>query len=274
MTEVFSGWTVHFLSTRMERQKALIFLERVLSSSHRTANPDEADFFYIPLLIRNRATVKDIYVRGALKYIQKTWPRQWERNNGKDHLIITNDDWGNCEFATPGFFNPTLKDVTTITLWGTTRNMVLESTDPCFRLGRDIVAPPVFSFNTIRIPSLENSGKEGIVPRTILMYFIGFLGGLINNAGYKWSFGVRERIYELFGGKDEETGMYIRKTGDPDIMPFMDGMTKSIFCLAPSGFGFGVRGIEAVIMGCIPVVIQVTVIQCSQVSFSHWRETS
>lgn len=47
----FNTWqSLH--SPGMDWPESVRFLERLLGSAHRTADPEEADFFYLPLLIR------------------------------------------------------------------------------------------------------------------------------------------------------------------------------------------------------------------------------
>jgi len=74
-------------------------MERVLNSPYRTANPDEADFFYIPLWIRNRFSMRASLVEWAKKYIWEKFP-YWKKYGGMRHFVLTNSDWGNCELLT------------------------------------------------------------------------------------------------------------------------------------------------------------------------------
>ncbi len=36
----------------------------------------------------------------------------------------------------------------------------------------------------------------------------------------------------------------------------MDQMQRAKFCLAPMGFGWGIRLAEAMVTGCVPVIVQ------------------
>lgn len=46
-----------------------------------------------------------------------------------------------------------------------------------------------------------------------------------------------------------------------DASDYLAEMSDSLFCLAPSGHGWGTRATQAVILGCIPVVIQVSILK-------------
>mmetsp|Transcript_13903 Transcript_13903/g.42397 ORF Transcript_13903/g.42397 Transcript_13903/m.42397 type:complete len:751 (-) Transcript_13903:639-2891(-) len=76
--------------------------------------------------------------------------------------------------------------------------------------------------------------------------------GFLNN----YAFGVRHEVYKRH---HKEPGFNLRAT---DLLPpppraDLDELTlRSIFCLCPSGTGWGMRAFHAVALGCIPVIIQ------------------
>lgn len=72
------------------------------------------------------------------------------------------------------------------------------------------------------------------------------------------SFGVRQDMFKHFNGTVNETGILLEtmEKGPWDYWHLRQ-MLRSIFCLGPAGYGWGMRAPQAVLMGCIPVVIQV-----------------
>ncbi|KAG1658531.1 hypothetical protein FOA52_008417 [Chlamydomonas sp. UWO 241] len=90
--------------------------EVLLQSKHRTFDPDEADFFYVPVYITCMmwpvlgwadhpffyAPVHDIrpmhamnMILEAKRWLQKTFP-WWDRRQGRDHIWLMNHDEGAC----------------------------------------------------------------------------------------------------------------------------------------------------------------------------------
>jgi len=97
--------------------------------------------------------------------------------------------------------------------------------------------------------------------RTILLYFRGYSAEDQQPFGrgrYEWSFGVRQEMFRAYRGRYNDTGILLDtlEHGQWDSWHLRQ-MMRSVFCLAPSGWGWGMRTTQAVLMGCIPVVIQV-----------------
>jgi len=71
-----------------------------------------------------------------------------------------------------------------------------------------------------------------------------------------YSFGVRYEVYRRF--KDEPRFL-LRATEfipPPPSLNLDQAMLTSVFCLCPSGTGWGMRAFHAAVLGCIPVVVQ------------------
>ena len=71
-----------------------------------------------------------------------------------------------------------------------------------------------------------------------------------------YSFGVRWEVYRRFHA---EPGFQLRATDllpPPPHVSLDTEMLRSIFCLCPSGTGWGMRAFHAAVLGCIPVIIQ------------------
>jgi hypothetical protein len=89
--------------------------ELMLQSQHRTMDPEEADFFYVPAYvgcyawpIHGYADFPSWYVHGGprvshmakmllqlKRYLQKTYP-YWDRRGGRDHIWTAAHDEGAC----------------------------------------------------------------------------------------------------------------------------------------------------------------------------------
>lgn len=89
--------------------------EWLLRSPHRTVDPSEADFFYVP--VYTACTILPVYdyvgpgpyangypmrpvtamrmVWDAIEHIRKTAPH-WDEKGGKDHILLLSHDEGGC----------------------------------------------------------------------------------------------------------------------------------------------------------------------------------
>jgi len=83
--------------------------------------------------------------------------------------------------------------------------------------------------------------------RKVLMNFYGWI---IDNAMY--SQGVRWQVKQLFGNVSDMIISGDKLNGDR----YIESLREAVFCLAPSGFGYGVRITYTMLTGCIPVIIQ------------------
>ncbi|KAK3273231.1 hypothetical protein CYMTET_18520 [Cymbomonas tetramitiformis] len=81
----------------------LFLFERLLASAHRTTDPKEADYFFVPALgqaVRwlHGGPWKGMwgYWTAVRDYLQATWPF-WDAKGGADHLWVQMGDHGACE---------------------------------------------------------------------------------------------------------------------------------------------------------------------------------
>ncbi|KAG2488194.1 hypothetical protein HYH03_013188 [Edaphochlamys debaryana] len=140
----------------------------------------------------------------------------------------------------------------------------------CYRPEKDVVTPNFISRDWVA-PHIYNrtwlvtvlpdgsrvvSRRPDAPERNITFYFTGS-----NSAGMvQYSHGVRQAILQMFapGGKHHASGSQPRP--DYHVGPAThtgpDDMARSKFCLAPSGYGWGVRLTDAMVTGCVPVIIQ------------------
>ncbi|KAG2488191.1 hypothetical protein HYH03_013185 [Edaphochlamys debaryana] len=140
----------------------------------------------------------------------------------------------------------------------------------CYRPEKDVVTPNFIDSRWLSMMNYKHTWLVTVLPdgsrvvnrqpdapeRNITFYFTG-----TNRAGLmEYSQGVRQAIHALFGpgGKHHANGSQPR----PDYYvasashTAVDDMQRAKFCLAPSGFGWGIRLINAMLAGCVPVIVQ------------------
>ncbi|KAK3252456.1 hypothetical protein CYMTET_38245 [Cymbomonas tetramitiformis] len=87
--EVGGGGTCYALRDDKDfgRLSSIMFLDRLLSSKFRTADPSQADYFFVPQVgFGNRMK--------SLEYVQTAFETHWNRKQGKDHIMIGTHDAG------------------------------------------------------------------------------------------------------------------------------------------------------------------------------------
>ncbi|KXZ50759.1 hypothetical protein GPECTOR_15g444 [Gonium pectorale] len=268
--------------------------ELFLTSEHRTFDPEEADFFYVPIMW---ACLFDVYgwnpiprwpadVHGPRPYgaammqrltaawLNATFP-WYARRGGRDHIWLTATDEGACcvwRDVWPGIF---------LSHWGRTDFPhtpgsqyhadnyghtihhpmhpgdwlpLTSQAHPCFDPKKDLVIP---AFK--RTAHFKQSPFLGAKPenRTIFLFF---RGDMRLNPGQdpecKYSRCIRQTLYNLTRQQrwGEKYGVVLGDThsimGDYSTM-----LSKSVFCLVPPGDGWSPRMEDAVLHGCIPVII-------------------
>lgn len=75
----------------------------LLSSPVRTLNPEEADWFYVPVYTTCDLTPNGLplpfksprMMRSAIQLIASNWP-YWNRTEGADHFFVVPHDFGAC----------------------------------------------------------------------------------------------------------------------------------------------------------------------------------
>ena len=106
----FTSWLAAFRKGDWSRDHwygvDVIMHKMLLKSRHRTLDPAQADFFFIPLHLSlgyysHRYYFKHFTqpahkpLRDAIAYVKKTWPQHWERHGGRDHMMVMTQDQGN-----------------------------------------------------------------------------------------------------------------------------------------------------------------------------------
>jgi len=195
--------------------------------------------------------------RRAIEHVRTTWPF-FNRTAGADHFLWLTGDRGAC--AWPGESAPALANVIKVVHWGWHRpgrggampagwGALPNQRWGCFRPSRDIVAAPywlgqgrvargtweVGPFNTSEIP-----------PRLL------FFAGGVRRDQPDYSNGVRQEFHSLFGaGQHPDVTIH-----EGPIAGYVEHIRSSRFCLAPSGYGWGIRLSQLMAQGCVPVIVQ------------------
>ena len=241
---------------------------------------------------RRRSHQGALLLKLALQYIRKYYPF-WDASGGSDHIWMMLHDEGPCfaprELRTSillthyGYYHPKPRP------WGTyyDDNFMQDPgfyarhlgdpkrPTPCFARGRDIVIPPwkTPSFWTDAFALVRRTKASLLRQRRGLVFFAGDLG-LNRLPGY--SHDLRQWAYSMFCDP--------RSTRKRDCTPYVYGCRKEFplncsrwepgvsirlhssryhdelmghtFCLAFPGDGWSSRVLDAVVHGCIPVIVQ------------------
>uniref|UniRef100_A0A2N9FCB3 Exostosin GT47 domain-containing protein n=1 Tax=Fagus sylvatica TaxID=28930 RepID=A0A2N9FCB3_FAGSY len=230
---------------------AEIFMHRfLLSSPVRTLNPEEADWFYTPVYTTCDLTPNGLplpfksprMMRSAIQLISSNWP-YWNRTEGADHFFVVPHDFGACfhyqeEKAIERGILHMLQRATLVQTFGQ-RNHV------CLNEGSITIPPyaPPQKMQTHLIPEKT--------PRSIFVYFRGLFYDVGNDpeGGY-YARGARAAVWENF----KNNPLFDISTEHPTT--YYEDMQRAVFCLCPLGWApWSPRLVEAVIFGCIPVII-------------------
>ena len=262
----------------------------LLRSAHRTTNPERADYFYVPTWdLHGSWGNHEVYWR-AQRYVSSVWPF-WNRTHGADHIWTNTRDAGGCSNPWGSIWDQTRHSIL-LSNWGAVTGLGGVPTERCFDATRDLTIPGVLRSRIVakspflaahqRFPDDHLAAAQAATAdmaapawsaRQTLLFFHGALcwqtydkvrslealsrkcahtHGFLNH----YSFGVRWEVYRRFHA---EPGFHLRAT---DLLPGpphadLDTLTlRSIFCLCPSGTGWGMRVFHSVALGCIPVIIQ------------------
>ena len=228
------------------------FHENLMHHAVRTTNPEEAEFFFVPIygecyLFRetqnsgtnNAMKVTNLWYRDALKTIQTEHP-YWNRTDGRDHV-----------WSFPGARGPHI-----------------------FRDWKKLIKKSIFltpegdrsfgeQFNTwkdIVIPGLEPDSEfiEGKLRKQSSLkkdIFAFFRGTILNKAGIlAYSRGIRPKMEAAF--KKHKDVIFTEEIPSCDRDCYRKELTRSTFCLCPRGWSpWTLRAYQAMMVGCIPVII-------------------
>ncbi|KAL4443960.1 hypothetical protein ABPG75_011697 [Micractinium tetrahymenae] len=267
------------------------FLEALLHSPHRTLSPEEADFFYVPVLpsclihpVRRMAdSVRDTFygmgpvrvhaatnlLLEAFHWIQSHHP-YWQRRGGRDHIWLVSHDEASC--YVPAAIRPSI----ILSHWGRldaghasgsgyheddySREWRHPQWEPGGVLRKLGTFPCYDPAKDLVLPSMKppeafaDSPLAGAParPRTWLAFHRG--RAQLDNPRY--SRGLRQRLYTAAReqGWRERHAILI---GEASEVPgrYSQLLASSTFCLVLPGDGWTARIEDATLHGCIPVII-------------------
>ena len=163
----------------------------------------------------------------------------------------------------------------------------------CHDPHKDVVAPPFLSLSSAQRQSLLAAAGAGVKARPAatgtsarapLLFHAGKVGGWDprfekhekwGRVPMRYSLGMRQRLYERFGRPASEAVSSAANNSsargrEDDGMVIVNGMVGTAypamlaateFCLAPAGDGWGIRLVQLMAEGCVPLVAQPLVIQ-------------
>jgi hypothetical protein len=208
----------------------------------------------------------------ALNWVRSSYP-YWNASNGADHIWLFTHDEGAC-WAPAEVYNNSI----ILTHWGRTTpdnypahtgygqdNYTTDVTDdpkvpqgsvavighhPCYTAGKDAVIPLYKNPAHFRASPYMGAPQP---PRDIFLFH---RGRMTVGIGEQYSLGVRQKIGKLAQEHKwkERYGAYV---GDHDAIQgdYSELLARSLFCLVLQGDGWSARFDDAVLHGCIPVIV-------------------
>ncbi|KAK9805381.1 hypothetical protein WJX73_008851 [Symbiochloris irregularis] len=267
--------------------------EHLLQSPHRTLDPEEADFFYVPVYtscyihpVHGWADHPWWYGPGGPRVMHaarmmleaKQWLQThlpyWNRRGGKDHVWLVTHDEGSC--WVPSEIRPSIilshwgrKDLNHTSSsaywediysaeyhheeWSPDGWQYIITGHACYDPSKDLVVPSFLGPSKIGQSPLLGFRASS---REYLLFFWGEVG---HKRLAHYSRGIRQRLYFLARDRRwrERYRMVIGTRGDglDAGMNYVRMLINSRFCLVVPGDGWSGRAEDAILHGCIPVVI-------------------
>ncbi|GIL43909.1 hypothetical protein Vafri_1495 [Volvox africanus] len=255
---------------RLDRPTTQFFIERLTATGVRVGDGDTADWYFIPVTLRHSS---DAYVLAkAVSYIQDMYP-WWNRTQGHRHFVIATGDMGRIESER----GPLTANVTFVTHWGLYAPKPTSGWLASHRNATDIVLPVFLGANKLsrlgvftsrNHPKFATKAQPELLPRNgPTFFFAGRICGdhsrprldgvwphceTSRSKGY--SGGTRQRVHFHHWNR---SGFFIQ-LGDRD---YAEHLLTSKYCFGPMGGGHGQRQMQAVLAGCVPVLISDDVLE-------------
>lgn len=215
------------------------------TSSVRTQNASDADYFYVPVLttcylmtnLPNDVEKTGAFFEEAMDVVINEYP-YWNRSDGRDHIFMfaqgfgarLSGNWTRYRHATFLVHNG-------------------DYDEDHYNTHKDIVVPPDLS-HYLEPVDLKYPGR--LLQKK---NFVLFGGQVLNTSisdhrGSNYSGGVRQYISANLSDADGYRITGVRST------TYVQDIMDSVFCLAPHGWHkWSPRPAYAILLGCIPVVI-------------------
>ena len=221
-----------------------------MRSAYRVDDPEEADYFLVPVWVSSAMWqmnwgFRDLLPTGVrtvgevAAYIREHWP-YFDRKGGKDHLWVFGHDQGGWRIRQK---LPLIEKGIFISPFGG---------GPAQRgghvAGQDIVCPSVL-YSGVPMGLINHAGRRKLSPPN----YAFFQGKLNLHIPYEYSFGIRQGLYKAH----RNTPRIVVKEGhEANRETYFENMCGSKFCVAAAGFGFSTRAYEAAVAGCVPLIMQ------------------
>ncbi|KAG2491270.1 hypothetical protein HYH03_010277 [Edaphochlamys debaryana] len=269
------------------------FIEQLSVSQHRTYDPEEADFFFVPVQVtcylwpvlgwadhpwfgqpaaHSRSHQGSRMYLNAKRNVEELYPF-WGRRGGADHIFMMLNDEGGCWMPEEVYRNSIILSHwgrmdeihASGTAWGydnythaldpwppynTEPTNQIYKGHPCYTPGKDLIVPSLKPAS-----HFANSPIVGHPPmeRDILLYLRGDTGPY---RAWWYSRGIRQRIAKLVYKYDWDKKYRIFVGESWQISGgYSEHLARSLFCLVVPGDGWSARAEDAILHGCIPLVI-------------------
>lgn len=243
-----------------------------------TQDPYEASLFYVPSFSL-RYTVEFFdpvpHMRKVIAYLREKHPF-YDATAGRDHVWFLSRDKGGCAEWGPADDVATAIKIQHFCYRGEAEGGTFGWLGKCFDKRKDVCTSPYYdlalqeankTYGGVAVPAANGSLATGSTAAAPAM-----TEQAIQQQSADLPLGNRSALFTFIGGIREETPWYsggVRQElarlhkdapgfviNPPGQYRFEDKMRDSIFCLAPSGLGWGIRLVQATAAGCIPVIIQ------------------
>ncbi|KAE8655281.1 putative glucuronoxylan glucuronosyltransferase IRX7 [Hibiscus syriacus] len=233
-----------------------VAIHRALLNAYefRTFDPDEADFFFVPVYVSCNFSIVNGFpdighahslLFSAIQYVSSNYPF-WNNSNGSDHIFVASHDYGACfhameDRAIDNGIPEFLKNSIILQTFG------VNYKHPCQDV-ENVLIPPYISPESIG-KTLEKAPLTG--NRDIMVFFRGKMEVHPKNvSGNFYSKRVRTEIWRRYKG---DKRFYLRRHR---FAGYQSEILRSVFCLCPLGWApWSPRLVESVALGCVPVII-------------------